>query len=221
MKLLIADDHDLFRSGLAVMLRHQLGDDLVVREADSYRSTLAALSKGHDLDAVICDLNMPDLSAWRHLGQVVDAAAPAPVVVCSATFDGTTIQSVRAMGAAGFVSKNASLETVVAALDAVRAGDSFFPEAVEPAQAPRGGRGNGPAGLTPAEQRVLAGLVQGLSNKEIARREEVSQNAVKIHLKRIFAKLGVTNRTQAALRAAQILKDESDTANVAAVAEEK
>lgn len=187
------------------MLKHRLGNSLFICQAESYRQTLKILNHDSTFDVIICDVNMPDLSAWRHLGHVTRAGAPAPVIACSAAHDSAAIASTRAMGASGFLSKCDSLENVVTALDAVLDGRSYFPEKA-PAPPPSSRREPGPENLTPAELRVLSGLVQGLSNKEIARREGVSANAIKIHVKHIFAKLGVQNRTQAAMRAAQILE---------------
>ena len=207
MRLLVVDDHDLFRGGLVAMLRHHYGDSAAIVEAASYGEVLDLL--GHDarFDAVLCDIDMPDLGPDRHIGRVVATAGDVPVIVVTASSVPAVDASSRALGARGFLGKAHSFDDVLAAIATVAGGGSYFPgedgcdshNACD-ALSGRGAR----VGLTPKETLVLMALAQGHSNKQIARDQGVSENAIKIHVRNIFAKLGVNNRTQAAMRASAI-----------------
>ena len=206
MRLLVVDDHDLFRGGLVAMLRHHYGDSAAIVEAASYGEVLDLL--GHDarFDAVLCDIDMPDLGPDRHIGRVVATAGDVPVIVVTASSVPAVDASSRALGARGFLGKAHSFDDVVAAIDTVTAGESYFPQRARDSRAHRdalSGRG-AHVGLTPKETLVLMALAQGHSNKQIARDQGVSENAIKIHVRNIFTKLGVHNRTQAAMRASTI-----------------
>lgn len=206
MRLLVVDDHQLFRSGLAAMLRHRLGQHAVVVEAESYGEALGILAEAAAFDAVLCDIDMPDLGPERHIGRIVAAAGASPVIVVTASTFPSVDASARALGARGYVNKTHSLDDVLTAIQTVMRGETSFPKAMGDAPAQRKAVSNRGArvGLTPKETQVLMALAQGQSNKEIARLQGVSENAIKIHVRNIFAKLGVHNRTQAAMRAAEI-----------------
>ncbi len=206
MRLLVVDDHDLFRGGLIAMLRHHFGEAARVVEAASYAEVLDLLARDTGFDAVLCDIDMPDLGPDRHIGRVVAAAGAIPVVVVTSSTVPAVDASAKALGARGFLGKANSFDDVVAAIETVTSGGSYFPRAARDpvnqreAISDRGAR----VGLTPKETLVLMALAQGHSNKQIARDQGVSENAIKIHVRNIFAKLGVQNRTQAAMRASTI-----------------
>jgi DNA-binding NarL/FixJ family response regulator len=206
MRLLIVDDHQLFRSGLAAMMRHRLGAHATIVEAASYTEALAILAEASAFDAVLCDIDMPDLGPQRHIGRIVALAGSTPVIVVTASTFPSVDASARALGARGYINKSQSLDDVLTAIDAVVRGETSFPPAIGDAPAQRKAVSNrgAKAGLTPRETQVLMALAQGQSNKEIARTQGVSDNAIKIHVRNIFSKLGVNNRTQAAMRAAEI-----------------
>lgn len=187
------------------MLRHRLGEHATIVEADSYREALRILAEATAFDAVLCDIDMPDLGPERHIGRVVAASASPVIVVTASTFPAVDA-SARALGARGYVNKAQSLDDVLATIETVVRGDTSFPTAMgdAPAQHKAVSNRGAKAGLTPRETQVLMALAQGQSNKEIARAQGVSDNAIKIHVRNIFAKLGVHNRTQAAMRANEI-----------------
>lgn len=206
MRILLVDDHSLFRGGLAMMLQHRYGNDVLITECGSFGEALDAVSMTPQPDVVLCDIDMPDLGPDRHIGSVVATAGHVPVVVVTASTFPSVDASSYALGAAGFVSKSQAMDDIIAAIDNVVAGKTYFPKTTgdeasrSNALSQRGAR----HGLTPKESAVLMGLVQGQSNKQIAREHGVSENAIKIHVRNIFAKLNVNNRTQAAIRASQI-----------------
>lgn len=208
---LIADDHALFRAGLIELLRRRFAGAVGVSEAESFSEAVDALAHGRRFDLVFCDLDMPDLGRGRNLSTVVTAAQPTPVVVISASAHESSIRAALDLGAAAYLPKRDDFAVFEECLDHVLAGRVWRPPGEErvrmpsrpweePADGPAGaGGGHVLATLTAREQRVLAGVVQGLSNKEIARRANVSDATVKVHMRSIFEKLDVSNRTQAAL----------------------
>lgn len=188
------------------MLRHHFGAHATIAEAESYGQALGILGEATAFDAVLCDIDMPDLGPERHIGRVVAAAGVTPVVVVTASTFPSVDASARALGARGYVNKAQSLDDALAAIEAVVRGETSFPDAMGDRAAQRKAVTNrgARAGLTPKETQVLVALAQGQSNKEIARVQGVSDNAIKIHVRNIFAKLGVHNRTQAAMRAHEL-----------------
>lgn len=188
------------------MLCNRVNDRLVLEEADRFEAVLARLQKAPAPDAVLCDIDMPDLGPDRHIGEVIRTAGPTPVIIVTANDEANYVATARAFGARGFVSKGDVFGTLLAAVNAVTAGGTYFPAQNEDAgaEARALSQTGDKVGLTPKETLVLMGLAKGLSNKAIAREQGVSENAIKIHVRNIFAKLGVHNRTQAAMRASQI-----------------
>ncbi len=206
MHVLFADDHALFREGLKYLLPRAVGEDVSIREVASYAETLAALRDGAAPDLVLLDLRMPDMGGLDSVRSVCEAAHPAPVVVCSGAYAQADIFPVLEAGAAGFIPKTLSAESMVNAVRLVLSGERYIPAAAywgddgadvgAPALTDNGAA-PGFDRLTEREREVLAALVDGLSNKEIARRLDLKEVTVRAHLKSIFHKLEVTSRTRA------------------------
>lgn len=213
--VLVADDHALFRAGLIELLRRRFAASLRVSEAETFADTLSALARNDGFDLVFCDLDMPDLGRGRNLSSVVSAAGHAPVIVVSASVHESSIRSAFDLGASGYLPKRDGYSVLDECLDEVMAGRTWRPDSDARASMPRRAPDDGGAAdasptvpdvlakLTSREQRVLAGVVQGLSNKEIARQANVSDATIKVHMRSIFDKLNVSNRTQAAMWAVQ------------------
>jgi DNA-binding NarL/FixJ family response regulator len=213
--VLVADDHALFRAGLIEILRRRFGESLRVTEAETFADTVAVLEHSGEFDLVFCDLDMPDLGRGRNLSSVVFAAGQAPVVVISASLHQSSIRGAFELGVRGYLPKRDSLAILDKCLDEVLAGRTYSPDVGEDVVVPRDFRDHARAEdaspstpdvlakLTNREQRVLAGVLQGLSNKEIARQANVSDATIKVHMRSIFDKLNVSNRTQAAMWAVQ------------------
>ncbi len=197
MKILLADDHQLVREGLKVTLR-LLEQDSEVIEAASIEEVLCLIEAHDDLGLAILDLRMPGMGNWSGLDRVRARRPEVPVVIISASQERRDVAEALARGACGYIPKSLSVGETIAALKRILAGDIFDPRSGERdtlvPELPADGRFEG---LSPRERHVLALLSEGCSNKEIARRLTLQEVTVKAHLKQVFRKLDVTNRTQA------------------------
>ena len=197
IKLLVADDHNIVRSGLAALINSET-DMTVVAEAVNGQQAID-LFKQHRPDVALMDLRMPLVSG-------VDAIAairkefPAARIIVLTTYDGDEdIYRALQAGASGYLLKGMLAEELLEAIRAVHAGLRRIPAAVAERLAARMG---GP-GLTARELDVLALIVKGNSNKEIAGTLNISEATVKTHINNILSKLGASDRTQAATMALQ------------------
>ncbi|MGH8054546.1 MAG: response regulator [Stenotrophomonas sp.] len=197
-KLLVADDHPLFRAAVLHALREGicLGQTL---EVDSVSSLTQALDEHPDVDLVLLDLAMPGARGFSSLVWLRGERPDIPVVVISSNDHPRVIRRAQQFGAAGFIPKSAPVETIRTAVSAVMAGDTCFP----PQAAARSERDAVLAAklarLTPQQFRVLMSVADGLLNKQIAYELGLAENTVKVHVTAILKKLECNSRTQAAL----------------------
>jgi NarL family two-component system response regulator LiaR len=203
IRVLIADDHAVVRRGLRTFL--ELQDDIeVVGEAEDGEEAVAAVEELAP-DVVLMDLVMPRVDGIEAIRQIRERR-PATRVIALTSFldDDKLFPAVRA-GAAGSLLKDVQPQELVSAIRTVHGGESLL----HPAAAARrmaqvasdGERPDPGAQLTPREREVLALLARGLPNKVIARDLGVSEKTVKTHVSNLLGKLGLTDRTQAALYA--------------------
>jgi DNA-binding NarL/FixJ family response regulator len=198
IKVLLVDDHPVVRQGLRTFLDLQ-GDLQVVGEAADGESGVRAAEELHP-DVVLLDLRMPGSDGLDALHGLRERGNPAKVlVITSFTEPAAVLPAVRA-GAAGYVYKDVDPPALAAAIRSVHAGHVLLHPDVARLLAASESRPAG-AQLTAREQDVLAELARGRSNREIARTLSVSEKTVKTHVSAILAKLGVQDRTQAALQA--------------------
>lgn len=204
MKLLIIDDHPLTREGLAAWLQQAAPGTIVLQARDGAEGLRLAAAHA-DLTAVFLDLAMPGAGGMPVIGDFARRHPTVPVIMLSASEDRGDVQTALKTGASGYVPKTASRQTLLVALQVVLAGEQYVPPLVlggaegTAAAAPSA---EGVEQLTPREIEVLRLLGRGYSNKAIARElDELSESTVKVHVTRIFRKLGVVNRTQAATAA--------------------
>lgn len=191
MRILIADDHPLFRVAIrSILLSIDPGAE--IREAADYGEALARL-KDERMDLVLLDLMMPGGGALATLVDFINLAGGARVVVVSGVDDAEIRQQVRLCGVHGFIAKTDHPDRMARALRLVLSGGQVFPEVMEGAAA---ALPCAPA-LTAKQLQVLELLSQGQSNKEIANRLGLSPNTIKIHVTEILRKLGVSSRSQA------------------------
>lgn len=209
-KVLVADDHPLFREALRLALGRALPDAAVV-EADSVAALTEAAERHPDADLLLLDLNMPGAQGFSALVQIRAHYPSLPVVIVSANEDPSVVRRAIAHGAAGFIPKSSPVEQMVGALQAVLDGDVWVPEGVdldgstlERSEAETAAR---LASLTPQQFRVLTMLSSGLLNKQIAWELGVSEATIKAHMTAIMQKLGATNRTQAVVLAQRLALD--------------
>lgn len=199
IRVALADDQELMRSALEVMLEGPPDLELVAQAADG--AELLERLRSHRADVVVMDVRMPRLDGIEATRRV-RAEHPATRVLVLTTFDldEYVFAAIRA-GASGFLTKDASAEELAAAIRAVHAGDaSLAPRATASlldfvAQAPAAGDAEALlAPLTAREREVLSELVTGASNEEIAARLFLTGNTVKTHIKAILAKLELPDR---------------------------
>ncbi|MFN3609267.1 MAG: response regulator transcription factor [Hyphomonas sp.] len=195
-RVLIVDDHPLFRDALAVALHgaYPSAEPMFAGSLAEAFSRLDALP----CDLVLLDLNLGDTHDFEGLTRLKTRRPGLPIVVVSATDAPHAVQTARDLGASGYLPKSLSLEDLSAALATTLDGGEWFPElpgvtGTDISAARR------IASLTPAQRRVLDGLANGLLNKQIAHEMDISVATVKAHMTAIFRKLGVLNRTQALL----------------------
>ena len=205
-RLVIADDHPLFRDAL----RQAVGSVVTsarIDEAGSFEELTALLDQDPDVDLVLLDLTMPGISGFSGLIYLRAQFPAIPVVIVSASDDGGTIRQSLDFGASGFIPKRFGVDTLRDAIMKVLDGDVWVPadtdlsSATDPEMARLRDR---LVTLTPQQVRVLMMLSEGLLNKQIAYELGVSEATIKAHVSAILQKLGVESRTQAVIAAAKI-----------------
>ncbi|CUW40637.1 Two component transcriptional regulator, LuxR family [Magnetospirillum sp. XM-1] len=208
MKVLLADDHALFREGVRMVLESLSDEPLDIIEASDFNQTLNLVRGGGDIDVALMDLSMPGMDGFSAIGAVRRSAPDIYLVVVSASEDPQTVRKALDSGAHGYICKSAGSASMMAGIRSVLAGDTFVsPHIVVPDALPVGGDINGEqlhSLLTPRQRDVLAMLRQGKSNKEIARDLSLAEITVKLHVTAILRALGCENRTQAAILAAKM-----------------
>lgn len=227
MKLLLIDDHPLFRDGLSLLIQHRLSlpghAELTLLEAGDLAEAATVLQAHPDIQLALLDLNLGDRQGLDTLQQWRGMAPDVPVIVLSADDRADTIVSAIDRGAAGFIPKTVQAATMQDALRRVLAGEVYLPEM--PGGDALVAQGDGGAGeplsaddeeaaveeaspesllgLSDRQLDVLRLLIEGKPNKEICRMLVLSESTVKTHLSAIFRKLGVNSRTQAVVTVAR------------------
>ncbi|MEO6519501.1 MAG: response regulator transcription factor [Pseudoxanthomonas sp.] len=201
-KLLIADDHPLFRAAL-----HGAAADAVaalsVLEAESLHGVLAALEANPDMDLVLLDLHMPGNHGLAGLAAIRAQFPQVAVIVVSANDDPRVVRRALDHGAAGYLPKSSGLDELREAIRSVLACEQWLPSSLRATVARSQSSQHDTelaarlASLSPQQFRVLTLVAEGLLNKQIADRLDVQERTVKAHLTAIFERMGVRNRTQA------------------------
>lgn len=201
MKILLADDHPLFREGVKPVLK-KLESEVRVLEAIDFPSAFAAAHAHPDLDLVLLDLNMPGMAGVDGVVRFRATFPDMPVVVLSAAEEVEDIQRLLAEGALGYISKASPSDLILSALRLVLSGGVYVPTHLLSTGVDSGmpeSKNLKQFGLTGRQMAVLRQLVKGLSNKQIAKELEVTEGTVKVHMASIFRMLNVNNRTEALL----------------------
>lgn len=206
MKVLLADDHALFREGVRLVLESLVDGPLDVVEASDFIQALSAARGDAALDVALVDLNMPGMDGFSGIEALKRASPNLHLVVVSASEQPSDVRRALDAGAHGYISKASSSAAMLDAIRLVLTGETFISPGLE---VPEGGSVPGDAetlraALTPRQRDVLAMLRQGKSNKEIARDLDLAEITVKLHVTAILRALGVENRTQAAIMASKI-----------------
>jgi two-component system, NarL family, nitrate/nitrite response regulator NarL len=197
IRLVLADDHPLMLDALARLLGQEPDMEVAARCTDGETALRAA--REHRPDILILDLRMPRLGGMEVLRRVAGEAPGARVVILAGELDEDGLLEAVRLGARGVVLKEAGPEALVRCVRAVQAGGQWLDHrvtgrALERLLARESDRQRGAGVLTPREAELARLVGEGLRNKEIAARTGISEGTVKIHLHRIYDKLGVTSR---------------------------
>jgi DNA-binding NarL/FixJ family response regulator len=200
ISVLIVDDHPVVRRGLRVLLEVQDGIEVAGEAGDG--ATALALAAEQDPDVILLDLKLPGMDGIAVLGELrVRNSAARVLVLTSATEPASASLAMRS-GAAGVVYKDVDPDALVRAIRSVHDGHLLLaPEAADALARSAGAAVAGIDALTAREREVLAEIAKGRSNREIARALGIAEKTVKAHVSSVLAKLGVQDRTQAALLA--------------------
>ncbi|HET6554414.1 MAG TPA: response regulator transcription factor [Dyella sp.] len=205
--LLIADDHPMFRAAVQHALREILVGGQAI-EAASQSALEAALAKTTAVDLVLLDLSMPGAMGFSSLVLLRGERPALPVIVISANDHPRTVRRAQQFGAAGFVPKSASAETLADAVREVLAGGQWFPAQKAARSVEDAALATRLASLTPQQLRVLLLVAEGLLNKQIADQLGLAENTVRIHVTAVLHKLECRSRTQAAVMLKSLDLDE-------------
>ncbi|MCP3722196.1 response regulator transcription factor [Paraburkholderia sp. CNPSo 3272] len=213
IRILLIDDHTLFRSGVSALLQRQPDLKVVGEASDGVEGVKRA--KQHLPDVILLDLNMPGLSGLETLQLLVEDLPDTAVVMLTVSEEADELTAAMRAGARGFLLKSIDADALVAAIRKAASGQPVITEHMtaklveqmrKPAQSTSG---TGTAGaarasaetLTARERDIVRELARGASNKEIARALDLAESTVKIHVRNILRKLNLTSRVQVAIYA--------------------
>lgn len=202
----IIDDHQLFLDGISLLVAN-IEPNIAVVTHGSSKSMIDALNVGETYDLIICDLIMRELNGLAFLGALKTLKSTPPVIIMSGISSDPPIQQVRAMGAKAFIHKSADPEMLKHVIQTVRDGGTWFPGCLTEVDTQTAALASEPADsdvwatLTKRHKEILALLVDGASNRDMADILCISENTVKSHLKQMFTNFGVTKRAVLVQRA--------------------
>lgn len=215
MKILIADDHELFLKGLEFILQSDF-KDVEIMAVKSYTEIFEKLQEQNGYDLIITDLAMPGANWLEALQRMHDEAGNAPIIIISAVFDRDILQKTLEVGVAGYIPKSSSNAVILSAINLVCAGGVYIPgellsNPVDNTEIVREikklqtfseeSAAKSTKKLTPRQIDVVRGIARGWSNKIIAYKLGLTEGTVKVHITVILKVLGVTNRTAAVMEA--------------------
>jgi len=213
MRILLVDDHALFREGLALLLRSAF-PDVAIDEAGSCAEAFDLMGNGAPVDLVLMDLQLPGMPGLEGIRQVRDRRPELPVVALSSNDDRDSVIAALDAGAMGFIPKSSTSGVLLAALRLILAKGVYLPPCVfyrdgpveERPPVPRATstRSTLELGLTPRQSDVLYRILQGKPAKVICRELGLSSTTVKVHTSAVLRALNVTTRTQAVIAAGKL-----------------
>jgi DNA-binding NarL/FixJ family response regulator len=201
MKILVVDDHELVREGLRHVLRN-LGEEIEVLLAANCMEAFSLANTHGDLDVVLLDYHLPEMSGLDALDIFAAQHPELPVIALSGLASTQTMRQVIDAGAAGFVSKSSLSEDLLEAVRIVMQGDIYYPKELTAVRHTSNSLLGKPS-LTKRQRLVVRCLMDGLSNREIAQRLFLAEETVKTHVAAILRYFDAQNRTQAVLAASR------------------
>jgi len=219
LKIVIADDHPLFRDAIALALGELADPDAPqILEAESADEAKQLALDDADLDLLLLDLRMPGMDGLNGLIELRKTFPALPIVVISASDDPSIVRNCLAFGAMGFVPKSYERKAIAAAIRSVLAGNVYRPATIVDMETAADVETTHAASmacsietLTSQQLRVLQAISRGQPNKIIAYELGITEKTVKAHVTAILKKLGVTNRTQAVLAARRVIDPDAQS----------
>lgn len=209
IRVLLIDDHTLFRSGIKLLLQRQKCFEVVGEAGDGLEGVKRA--KSLKPDVVLLDLHMPGMTGREAVGQILDESPQTRVVMLTVSEDAEDLVECLRAGAAGYLLKNIETDYLVNAIQSAVRGESVMSPQMtgklvsELRSQPKASAATEPGAetLTPREREIIILLAKGASNKEVARTLDVAESTVKIHVQSILKKLKLSSRVQAAVYAVE------------------
>lgn len=197
MRLVIADDHQVVREGLRFMLDPEAEVE-VVAEAGSGAELLDLLARNDDIDVVLLDIRMPEMSGFEVLEKISTTSPDVAVVILSMHDDAAYVKRALRLGASGYLLKNVGQVELLRALELITHGDTYVQgELSGLLLAETAGRSSSGERVTSREREILQMVADGSANKQIAVQLDLSEATVKWYLKNVFAKLEANSRAEA------------------------
>ena len=205
-KILIIDDHPLFRDSLSNILSKEKfkGEYPDILTAENAAEALTIIHKNKDLGMILTDIDMPGMDGLTLLQQIRAFLPDTIIVMISGSENPHDVQKAINFGAKGFIQKNNETSVLIAALQLVLAGGTYIPPLMLEQQAVSASPRPETVSLTARQMDILQYLHQGKQNKIIAYELDLSEATVKVHVRHIFSVLGVKNRTQAVQKAVEL-----------------
>lgn len=208
LKVLLVEDDELFRLGLRVRLEQEAELEIIAEAEDG--ETAIEIVKSHTLDVVILDIGLPGLGGIEACRQIKAIAPTLPVLILTSHTQKALINRIIEVGARGYCLKGAPSQTLILAIRSIAAGASWWDSAATTEiraafehHSPEGNLEKSTNDLTQREQEILALIVDGKTNQEIAQELYIAPGTVRVHVHAILQKLDVRDRTQAAVIAIQ------------------
>lgn len=205
MKILIADDHALFRDGLTMHLE-KIAPESTISQAANFSQMFKLLSDDNKIDFVFFDFEMPDIPWQEVLDNLKKTSPDTSFAIISGSEDNRTIKALLSAGAKGYIPKRSDTKVLNNALRLILDGGTYVPPNLIETTSQNGanGKNSGIKNLTYRQSQVLDLIAQGKSNKQIAFDMGVSESTVKLHINALLRSLRVSNRTQAVITAQKL-----------------